>query len=324
MKTLTTMLLVLSLQLMSAQNPAGFTELTPQLVDQSQSNGNLRGNGYLQQARKIFLAGGTHYPGGIKKGYTKEAMVASFEKNHSRQGRTDGIFYLPAGTPVFWIPGEDKPRYPYCLNKFSDFKTYPTRVEYVQAEQKENVVINNYYVEGKSTSTDNERVIEGGYREVQERPAPQQSQQVQQVSQYQGNCDVAIALAMQVVTKYQNASMFYSKSKAQERISELQMTYPGCLNGFSIERANKGARWLENNAIDIVHLGYDVLSDQNHSCVSCPHVGTYNPGNSNPSDGGNYNPGSSNPSNGGSYNPGNNASATAQTTSGMFSSYINK
>jgi hypothetical protein len=317
--------------------------LTPGMVSQTSSNKNLQGDNDLTRARKIFLAGGTQFPGGIKLMFTQEKRIVSFEKNHSRQGLTDGSYILPAGSPVFVVPGEPMPRYPYCLNIFSSFAVLPVEIEYVEVEAKNDkdiVINNNVYIKreqgldvGDNVSG---RVVRGSFREV-----PQQHPSMT-TSQYStSNCNLAYAKANQVVVSYQNGLLFSSRAKAQRKIEELKLQYPGCLDGFVIERANNGARWLQNNAIPLTHLVYDIATDRNNVNNYVRNITnvTNNHGNNNPGNG-DYNPGNNNPSGGsnqGGYNPGNgnynaggaNASGynpravnVMNQTGGMFGSYI--
>lgn len=307
MKNLLTLAFLCLSMTISGQEVLG--NLIPGIVDQTTSNKNLQGDNDLTRARKIFLAGGTQFPGGIQLRYTLKKRIVSFKKTHSRLDETDGSYILPAGSPVFFVPGESMPRYPYCLNIFSSFAVLPVEVEYVEVKAKNDdnkdiIINNNVYIKREGLDVGENvggRVVRGSFREV---PQQHPSMVTSSNTRPQSSCNVALLQANQVVTKYQNGSMFSSRAQAQRRIDQLKIQYPGCLDGFIIDRANKGARWVENNAVDLIHLGYDIATNRNNvnNYVRNTTNVTNNHGN------GDYNPGSNNStggSNQGGYNPAN-------------------
>lgn len=344
MKTIITFaFLCLSMTISGQQEVLG--TLTPGMVSQTSANKNLQGDNDLTRARKIFLAGGTKFPRGIQLRYTLKKRIVSFKKTHSRLDKTDGSYILPAGSPVFLVPGESMPRYPYCLNIFSSFAVLPVEVEYVEVEAKNNdnkdiVINNNVYLkreEGLDVGNNvGGRVVRGSFREVSQ-PHPSNinttSSQVAPSQQY--SCDSALAEYYQILMTYNTGPMTGNgKRKAERKLAELKMQYPNCLNGVTIDRAKKGVRWVENNAIDIAHLTYDILNDRNNNYISnITNVtnnhgnGDYNPGNNNSTGGNNqggYNPGNGNYNPGGGNTSGYNARAqnVVAQTGGQFGSFI--
>ncbi len=142
-----------------AQN---FEVLTPKKVKISKRWAKTR----LNQARILFLAwerknfsgAEPQWPAGISFFWTTEDRLVSFQKVDSRQGATDKIFLLPAGSPVFIHAGGY--HYPYCMNKFSSFEPVPVRT-------RTEVIIRK---SPSQETNEEESTQEGGWTEVQETP----------------------------------------------------------------------------------------------------------------------------------------------------------
>ena len=123
--------------------------LSPEMVNQN--NAKVRGNSLLAQARRAYFAGAA-LPAGVTVHNVATESIGSFEKNYSRQGISDGAFFVSVGTPIFYEQATGKFVYPYCLNYFSTLQKNPTRI--VQAVKKVEVIKEKVvYVPSRAATT---------------------------------------------------------------------------------------------------------------------------------------------------------------------------